>query len=189
MFDIGGSRVMVAGGFDKNWASLSDAWLLDTDTKQWTQVGDLPRHLSDGRVIVSHADTCLFPGAQGVMGFSMSLQDGDLVSVEEPWTFSSRGTREPPAVEACLGIDNYQHILLSSLVEGEAMTSAYLYDVVSQDLIPCQGVPVRSTGVDPASATLLNPTTAIVVGITDTVVVHLLPRVLSPECCSDREET
>ncbi|GCA63164.1 hypothetical protein KIPB_008212 [Kipferlia bialata] len=176
--------LVVAGGSGSATASglyKSGVWKWGINERQWIPMAMAPTGL-----------TSVWPGATFLDCYN-SVNDDDY------WTFRFHGgwTKETcpslsvqdddgryhQLVVSCCQIGRHIILLHSLGPQMDREASVGMLDPVSLDLIQCQPLTLnsgRQYSHGPATA-LLNPTTLLVVGREDTLVVDLDPSVLGPE--------
>ncbi|GIQ85552.1 hypothetical protein KIPB_007240 [Kipferlia bialata] len=166
-----------------------DLWCFDIKTRVWTDL-----HLNTPRCIICDyeiplvtADSCYFLSRRG---FSLSWQGGSLVSRDEKVISHSTGLSMPyTPIEASIG-DGSQRVVLSSMTATryglQTTCAAHVLDSVSMEMVPLESIPVRCGGWGrTVTAAMLNPTTAVVVGYRDVVVVDVGSHLQTSEFYSD----
>ncbi|GCA62980.1 hypothetical protein KIPB_007100 [Kipferlia bialata] len=181
-FPIEDSQLIMACGLDEEDVDTppQDIWQLDLREKIWTSLGQLPSTANrpqDNAVLLDRY--CVFPRRQG--GFSVSFQDAGWVSEDSNWVLCSRREMELNDVFEILG-SYLKRLFIFRPRHRQALDSlpVCLYDIVSGDLVPCEPLPLYASSA--YSATMLNPTTALFVGSTKTLLVDVLPGILDADC-------
>ncbi|GCA62336.1 hypothetical protein KIPB_002871 [Kipferlia bialata] len=181
MFALGDSSFVLAGGCElETGMHIPDAWLFDRERLVWTQLRDVPYGLGVYSVGITQGQASTILGGTG---YRLCVDCDRCVIERERWVYCGRSDKQLFRVYASLGI-SYHLILLTEMVGKERDDPAIcVLDTVSNDLIPCIPLPITcNTG---CSATMLNPTTALVVSGTSTLVVDVLPEVLGPDIYSE----
>ncbi|GCA62421.1 hypothetical protein KIPB_003431 [Kipferlia bialata] len=181
-------RLLLIGGND-----LCDVWTFDFGARRWIALKyniERPLCFCEKPMIFDHS--CYLVGSRdgtkNNYGFRLSDFHGrDLTYTNEESVIStSSGLLRYYHAETHIGV-GYRRVILNALIGSlGGFPDAQVYDVVACQISRAESIPVRCGGWGKGvTAAMLNPTTAVVVGYRDVVVVDIGSHLQVSEFFSD----